>query len=1610
MLKNKISNDILGVIRSILAANRITFMVLLLASTILGQNYEISGIILDESGKKVSNARLTLYNSKHLQVKSARTKGNGKFKLKKIKPNKYTLNVHGASGKSATKEIDLRSKSVTKLEITTSQDETQAQLTVNSEVGKVVLKWEPVKSATEYIIFRDNTELTKTTKPNYNDKILGGKSYAYNITVIDNNGEKGTRSLTEYGKALLKSPTDIKAKAKKNTVNISWTKVENANSYNVYRDDDLINTTTEVEYTDYKLKFDEDYSYMIVSVDHHQEEGPKSSSKSISTHKEVKKIKKIKAEAGESLVNLEWTKHELAVKYRIYQNGTLIDSSKAIKYTAKTEPGSENCFTVSAVDKHGTEGPQSVPACDKAQYPPPEKITLALGEKYTDDMNTITIAWEKVEGPRSYNIYRDGKTLTNSKKATYSDKDLDFGTQYTYEISSLSDDGLEGPLSEPAKEKTPSIYKINGQLINEKGQEKIDEAKAFLYTNDNVLWEEFTAGSNGKFTFENRIIAGKYSIKVFGNGHGNNGEYAGNGGINITVNNKDENTKIKLSTEGLRPRMAAKRGVQKVLVKWKSLPHAESYSVYKNDKPVAEKIKNTKYVDNVAPGKFYEYHVRAWDLYDLEGPESNKQKQKSSYQFPTLKPSVKMGSLKTEGSGRIVTLEWIGIPNVEKYAIYRDSVLISKQEELVYIDSLKWGTEYKYNINSIDPDNDEGAWSEDVTVNTHPEVLIPELIARGNVNAIDLTWTDLSPVATYYKVFRNGSYLGDFDKPSFSDNVAPGKEYCYSVSAADQYGTEGEQSTTECAKGQFAPPSNFTSEVMRNTVSFTWKSVEGVSGYHLYRDGELILTTTEFSYLDQDLIYDRDFKYDIASFDPDGDDGPLVSVNIRTHEEVTSPVMAGAADLKQVTLTWNQLPLRIDHVYKVYRDGVLLADLTDTFYVDIVDPGQFYCYKITAKDSYGTEGPSSNEECYKVLVNYPKGLTLTGDVKRVIFRWKQMLGAVQYKIYSHNKDNGETKFMTKTTSDYYIHKGLEFDTEYCYKMASVDTDGDEGPLSPVMCGWVVPPPHLTLVEQYFVEQSDNQILDGKEKGLIVVKVVNDGRSPARELKPWLEPLDLSNTPSLVIDTIAIIPVLGVGDSLTINFPVYAKLKIETGERAFNIRIEEYAGMDLSPEKVTFPTLAVVPPNLVISDFAIDNEFGHHYIPKNETTTLTVRFQNLSIGKTDTAVLAFRRGEGFKNDSDEIKTFGLVPGGSWFDYSFEILAKEDRFTVYFDTYDYFDVRKTIPIHLEVLKHYKGKVDLEAIDVAISDFKPPGQLPKEHKLLTGLPNINTPRDIIGVVLGNKQFWTEKIPGNQSSEEDVKIVREYYNKLFGIKNHQMIPSQFWLFDKGVTINNFNEIFNPNLGFVRDKINSVIEYSKIDTIDLMLYYSGEGTTIAGDKCIIPYDADKNKIHSFFKIRDLYRMLHEIKKIDNIGDIFVFMDVDFNNSAFDQNLKTAQLVTDDKKKKKKKKKKKEVEEVVQPVFPEELIPPSGITAFYAANTTEKSYDHPDMNNGIFTYYMLKGLRGDADNGDKAITVEELHNYIRKNVHDTTKSLYSSLPQTPQLFTENPNRVLLRLP
>ena len=92
---------------SFLSINKILIL-LLFINFIYAQTYEISGTVLDESGNKLPSARLNLYSIKYQLVETLRTKSNGKFRFKNIKPDKYTLNIYAAGGFSATKEIDLR--------------------------------------------------------------------------------------------------------------------------------------------------------------------------------------------------------------------------------------------------------------------------------------------------------------------------------------------------------------------------------------------------------------------------------------------------------------------------------------------------------------------------------------------------------------------------------------------------------------------------------------------------------------------------------------------------------------------------------------------------------------------------------------------------------------------------------------------------------------------------------------------------------------------------------------------------------------------------------------------------------------------------------------------------------------------------------------------------------------------------------------------------------------------------------------------------------------------------------------------------------------------------------------------------------------------------------------------------------------------------------------------------------------------------------------------------------------------------------------------------------------------------------------------------------------
>ena len=75
-----------------------------------------------------------------------------------------------------------------------------------------------------------------------------------------------------------------------------------------------------------------------------------------------------------------------------------------------------------------------------------------------------------------------------------------------------------------------------------------------------------------------------------------------------------------------------------------------------------------------------------------------------------------------------------------------------------------------------------------------------------------------------------------------------------------------------------------------------------------------------------------------------------------------------------------------------------------------------------------------------------------------------------------------------------------------------------------------------------------------------------------------------------------------------------------------------------------------------------------------------------------------------------------------------------------------------------------------------------------------------------------------------------------------------------------------------------------------------------------------------------------------------------------------------------------------------------GRAVISASRADQVSYEIPELQHGIFTYHLLRGLNGEADrDGDGAITLFELYPYLVKAVGETAKTVLG-VSQTPTLM------------
>ena len=156
------------------------------------------------------------------------------------------------------------------------------------------------------------------------------------------------------------APTGLQADNGNGQVILSWQSVPDADSYNIYRDGVLIDSTTSTSYTDTNVINGQTYTYTITAVNN-DGESPPSAPITGEPFANVPASPSVTVTNGNQEVALQWQPVPNATSYNVYRDGILIDSTTSTSFTqTDLTNGQTYTYTITAVNADGESLPATV--------------------------------------------------------------------------------------------------------------------------------------------------------------------------------------------------------------------------------------------------------------------------------------------------------------------------------------------------------------------------------------------------------------------------------------------------------------------------------------------------------------------------------------------------------------------------------------------------------------------------------------------------------------------------------------------------------------------------------------------------------------------------------------------------------------------------------------------------------------------------------------------------------------------------------------------------------------------------------------------------------------------------------------------------------------------------------------------------------------------------------------------------------------------------------------------------------------------------------------------------------------------------------------------------
>jgi len=326
--------------------------------------------------------------------------------------------------------------------------------------------------------------------------------------------------------------------------------------------------------------------------------------------------------------------------------------------------------------------------------------------------------------------------------------------------------------------------------------------------------------------------------------------------------------------------------------------------------------------------------------------------------------------------------------------------------------------------------------------------------------------------------------------------------------------------------------------------------------------------------------------------------------------------------------------------------------------------------------------------------------------------------------------------------------------------------------------------------------------------------------------------------------------------------------------------------------------------------------------------------------------------------------------------------------------------TIIANTEVQEVLVGKLQLPTFAGGVFEFKE--YIPRSGKTIEIVAydiKGNKASKLLKIERGNiQQASGPKFDALNPSGKRVKSNPNALALVIGVANYEKTSANALYADKdaqqfydyatmklGISPSNIKELVNNKADRVEIALavkDWIQRSTKQGKSDIYVFFAGHGlaTGDGKDMFLLPYDGLPRLLQDSAIKRD--QLFADIQQA-NPRSVTVFLDTCYSGTTRGTDMLIAS----------------------RPIFipTKEQSIPSNFTVFSAAAGDQTSKPLEEAKHGMFSYFLMKGMEGDADtNSDNKITARELHTYVEQNVVQQ-----SSGSQTPELQGDK-DRVLVQ--